>query len=166
MICVLSPQSCPALYNPWTIAWQAPLSMEFSRQEYWNRLPFPPPGDLPNLGTKLMSSASPASFNCILQLSQYHLMKRPFPIVYSCLLCQRLVDCRCVGLFLGSLFCYVDPHQLLFEYHTVLINVALSHCLKSGRLMPHALFFFFRVALAILGFLWLYIDSRIVLCCT
>ena len=34
--------------TPWTIAHQAPLSMEFSRQEYWSGLPFPSPGDLPN----------------------------------------------------------------------------------------------------------------------
>ena len=31
---------------PWTVAHQAPLSVEFSRQEYWNGLPFPPSGDL------------------------------------------------------------------------------------------------------------------------
>ena len=37
------------------------------------------------------------------QLSQHHLLKRLFPILYSCLLCQRLIDCRCVGLFLGLL---------------------------------------------------------------
>ena len=36
----------------WTVACQAPLSMEFSRQEYWSGLPCPPPGDLPNPGTK------------------------------------------------------------------------------------------------------------------
>ena len=36
--------------TPWTIARQAPLSMGFSRQEYWNELPCPPPGDLPNPG--------------------------------------------------------------------------------------------------------------------
>ena len=36
--------------TPWTIAHQAPLSMGFSRQEYWNGLPSPPPGDLPNPG--------------------------------------------------------------------------------------------------------------------
>ena len=36
--------------TPQTIAHQAPLSMEFSRQEYWNGLPCPPPGDLPNPG--------------------------------------------------------------------------------------------------------------------
>ena len=32
----------------WTVACQAPLSMGFSRQEYWSGLPFPPPGDLPD----------------------------------------------------------------------------------------------------------------------
>ena len=36
--------------TPWTVACQAPLSMEFSRQEYWSGLPFPSPGDLPNPG--------------------------------------------------------------------------------------------------------------------
>ena len=34
--------------NPWTAAYQAPLSMGFSRQEYWSGLPFPSPGDLPD----------------------------------------------------------------------------------------------------------------------
>ena len=38
------------LATPWTEARQAPLSMGFSRQEYWSGLPFPPPGDLPNPG--------------------------------------------------------------------------------------------------------------------
>ena len=36
--------------TPWTVDCQAPLSMEFYRQEHWSGLPFPPPGDLPNLG--------------------------------------------------------------------------------------------------------------------
>ena len=36
--------------TPWTIAYQAPQSMEFSRQEYWSGLPFPFPEDLPNPG--------------------------------------------------------------------------------------------------------------------
>ena len=38
---------CPAPCDPWTVARQAPLSMGFSRQEYWSGLPFPTPGDLP-----------------------------------------------------------------------------------------------------------------------
>ena len=43
-----------------TIPCQAPLSMGFSRQEYWSGLPFPPPGDLPNPETKLASLMPPA----------------------------------------------------------------------------------------------------------
>ena len=45
------------LATPWTIAHQAPLSMGFSRQEYWSGLPCPPPGDLPNPGIKPRSPA-------------------------------------------------------------------------------------------------------------
>ena len=44
--------------TPWIIAHQAPLSMGFSRQEYWSGLPFPPLGDLPDPGTE---HASPES---------------------------------------------------------------------------------------------------------
>ena len=45
--------SCVQLFGtPWTVARQAPLSMGFSRQEYWSRLPFPSSGDLPNPGIK------------------------------------------------------------------------------------------------------------------
>ena len=51
---------CPTLVTPWTIAHQAPLSMEFPRQKYWRNLPFPAPGDLPDTGIKLTSLASPA----------------------------------------------------------------------------------------------------------
>ena len=43
---------------PWTVACQALLSMEFSRQEYWSGFPFPFPGDLPDPGIKLASPVS------------------------------------------------------------------------------------------------------------
>ena len=43
--------------TPWTVAQQAPLSVEFSRQEYWSGLPCPSPGDLPNPGIKPRSPA-------------------------------------------------------------------------------------------------------------
>ena len=42
----------------WTVAHQAPLSMEFSKQEYWSGLPCPSRGDLPNAGNKLDSLVS------------------------------------------------------------------------------------------------------------
>ena len=42
----------------WTVACQPPLSMGFSRQQYWSGLPFSPPGDLPNQGVKPVFPAS------------------------------------------------------------------------------------------------------------
>ena len=43
--------------TPWTVAYQVPPSMGFSRQEYWSGLPFPSPGDLPDPGIEPRSSA-------------------------------------------------------------------------------------------------------------
>ena len=45
----------------WTVAHQAPLSVGFSRQEYWSGLPCPPPGDIPNPGMEPASLMSPTS---------------------------------------------------------------------------------------------------------
>ena len=51
------PSACSVMSNsfatPWTVAHQAPLSMGFPRQEYWNGLPFPSPEDRPDLGIEL-----------------------------------------------------------------------------------------------------------------
>ena len=47
---------------PWTVAQQAPLSMEFSRQEYWSGLPFPPSMDLPDSGIESVSPALAGGF--------------------------------------------------------------------------------------------------------
>ena len=48
--------------TPWTVPHQAPLSMGFSRQEYWSGLPCPPPGDLPDPGIKPASPAVTGGF--------------------------------------------------------------------------------------------------------
>ena len=48
--------------TPWTVALQAPLSMEYSSQEYWSELPFPPPGDLPDPEIKPVSPALAGGF--------------------------------------------------------------------------------------------------------
>ena len=48
--------------TPWTGAHQAPLSSGFPRQEYWNGLPFPFPGDLPDLGIEPVSPALAGRF--------------------------------------------------------------------------------------------------------
>ena len=60
-VCVCSvAQSCLALCGPIVYSEQAPLSMEFSQQEYRSVLPFPSPEDLPDPGIKLASPVSPA----------------------------------------------------------------------------------------------------------
>ena len=60
-MCAKSLQSCPILCYPMdTVLLQAPLSVGFSRQEYWSGLACPPPGDLPDSGIELMSLMSPA----------------------------------------------------------------------------------------------------------
>ena len=51
---------CPTLYDPMYCIPPTPLSMGFSRQEYWRGLLFPTPGDLPDSGIELTSLASPA----------------------------------------------------------------------------------------------------------
>ena len=55
-------KSYPILATPWTVAHQAPLCMEFLRQEYWNGLPFPSPGDLPRPGIELTSPVLAGGF--------------------------------------------------------------------------------------------------------
>ena len=68
--CVLSHFSCVWLFaTPWTVAHQAPLSMGFSRQEYWSGLPCSPPGDHPNPGMESKSHYA----TCVGRRVLYHL---------------------------------------------------------------------------------------------
>ena len=71
--------------TPWTVAHEAPLSMEFSRQEYWSGLPFPSPGDLPDPGIEPGSlalqedsllSESPTNIDLYLYWCTYTLIYR------------------------------------------------------------------------------------------
>ena len=57
VVCGLVAKLCPTLATPWTVACYAPLSLVFSRQEYWSALPFPPPGDLSHAGIEPRSPA-------------------------------------------------------------------------------------------------------------
>ena len=59
LCCAKSLQSCPTPCNPMDCIRQAPLSLGFSRPEYWSGLPCPPPRDLPEPGIKPRSAASP-----------------------------------------------------------------------------------------------------------
>ena len=55
-----SPSRVQLFATPWTLARQAPLSMGFSRQEYWRWLPCPPPGNLPHPGIEPTPAVAPA----------------------------------------------------------------------------------------------------------
>ena len=87
--------SCVQLFvTLWTIAYQAPLSMGFSRQRYWSGLPFPSPGDLPNPGIEpgppaLQADALPASFSsscCYKSIILPHttsLLQNVYPVIFT-----------------------------------------------------------------------------------
>ena len=93
-------------------------------------------------------------------LSQYHLPKRLsfLSIVYSCLLCQRLIDWTLQSVSLIHMSFFWCP------YHIVLITVALLYYQKSGSVLPSALLFFFRILLSILGHLWFHINVGLICC--
>ena len=59
-VCLITSVLSDSFLTLWTIAHQAPLSMGFSRQEYWSGLPIPSPGDLPNPGMEPVSPVTSA----------------------------------------------------------------------------------------------------------
>ena len=59
--------------TPWAVACQAPLSMGFPRQEYWSGLPFPFPGDFPNLGVVPASPALADGFFIVEPAGKIHI---------------------------------------------------------------------------------------------
>ena len=68
LVCNSQEVKSNSFVTPWTAAWQAPLTMGSPRQEYWSKLPFPSPGDLPDPGVE---PRSPTSLLCCRQIL-YH----------------------------------------------------------------------------------------------
>ena len=129
IVCVLS---CVRLFAaPWTVACQAPLCLEFSRQKYQSALPLPPPGNLPDPGIKPASPESPDSYkilaifpmlyNISSQLifvlnSLYLLIPYPFIAPLSSLspLVTTGLFSTCVDSFL---FCYIPWIVAFLRFH-------------------------------------------------
>ena len=89
--CMLSCLSHVRLFlTLWTVARQAPLSMRFSRQEYWSGLPCPLPGDLPDPGIKRVSLTSTCTGRQVLY--HWHHLKRPINILSKCLIIKLTKD--------------------------------------------------------------------------
>ena len=109
-VCVLTCFSRVQLFaTPWTVAHQAPLSMGFSKQEYWSGLPFPSPGDLPDPGIEPRSLMSP-----VLQADS-------LPVELSW---KRFLDSRSsqfqlshVAMFLPTVIARSSPRLLLMTCH-------------------------------------------------
>ena len=80
---VLVTQSCQILCDPWTVARQGPLSVEFSRQEYWSGLPFPTPGDLPCPQIEPGSPALQADSSPFESPGKYALRQQAATLVHS-----------------------------------------------------------------------------------
>ena len=98
-------------------------------------------------------------------LSIFHLLKSLsfllyISLVYSCLLCHKLIDHKFVCLFLSSLFCPIDLCLFMCLCHAILITVALLYSLESQSVIPPALFFFLKIALAIWGLLGFHSSFR------
>ena len=73
-------KSCPTFETSWTVAQQAPLSMDFSRQEYWSWGPLLPPGDFPDPGIKPVSPALAGELFTIEPPGKLDLMNRDIKI--------------------------------------------------------------------------------------
>ena len=134
MYVVCCAQFCPTLCDPWIVAHQAPLSMEFSRQEYWSRLPFHTPGDLHDSRIEAMSLASPAlagSFFTIVPPG--NLITKP---TLCCVVLGHLImsdSLRPHGLYPARLLCFMGILQARITgvgCHALLqgLNPGLLHC--------------------------------------
>ena len=92
--------------TPRTVAFQAPLSMRFPRQEYWSGLPYPPPRDLPNPGIKPASLVSPLHWQVVSLPAQPP--RKPY--TYVCV-------CVCTYIYVHThIHIYIFSFQILFHY--------------------------------------------------
>ena len=116
---VLSRFSRVWLFETWqTVALQTPLSMRFSRQEYWSGLPCPPPGDLPDPGIEPMSLMSPALAGGFFTTSAT--WEAPFTCFYYFM-------CKSICMYMYKV---IHIKLSLLDGITDLINMSLSKLLE------------------------------------
>ena len=123
-MCVLSHFSHVRLFvTPWTVAHQAPLSIGFSRQEYWSGWLCPPPGDLPNPEIKFSSLTSPALEDGFLTTS-HHLRSPDMDIICPYLYPYLYVSaylyllCPCPYIYIHT---YTDIEMWIYNRYRCLV---------------------------------------------
>ena len=99
--------------TPWTVAHQAPLSMEFSRQEYWSGLSCPPPGDLPNPGIEPVSLMFPAFADGLFILLVPP--GKPYPVFSNDSIHPHFPCPNPIRLYLFSKLCRPSPSTCMIE---------------------------------------------------
>ena len=134
-------------------------SQDFFKQEYWSGLPFPLPRNLPDPGIVSISLVPPALqadyfYHCPHSCDIYPIFPAPFVgcftnIWQSCLLCHRIINHKCLVYFWTLYFCPIDLYACFCASTTLFITLALQYNLKSGNMIPLALFFFLKIVLAI-----------------
>ena len=128
-VCVLHCSVMSDSLQPWTVACQAPLLVEFPRQEYWSGLPFPPPGDLPNPGLKLMPRVSPASAGRLLFTTT------AWEALHICLHKARQAFLRSGGLSITSLQLGGHGNEITNNMHNILKNMVEVECEQDTCLL-------------------------------
>ena len=112
-------RSCPTLVTPCTVVYQAPLSMGFTRQQYWSGLPFPSLGDLPNPGIKPRSPVLQADsimdeyYSCV--------------CVYACIFFIHLFTDRHLGCF--HIFASMNNDAIKMEV-CIISSISCVHYLR------------------------------------
>ena len=122
-------QSCLSLCSR-TVACQASLAMKFSRQEYWSRLPFPSPGDLPNPGIEPGSPAlqadslpaEPPRKPKNTGVGSHSLLQGIFPTQGSHL---DLLHCRQILYHLSHQESHITIKVMILKRYTIFINICL-----------------------------------------
>ena len=108
--------------TPWTIAHQAPLSMGFSKQEYWSALPCPPPGDLPNPGIKPVSRMSPALAGRFFTTSTIYVPKKTGGNCIQMLTSLVIISGGIKNTFMFSSYCVSSIFSIMIFYFYDLKN--------------------------------------------
>ena len=120
---------CPTLVTPWTSARQDPLSMGFSRNEYWGGLPFPSPGNLPGPGTEPRSPALPADSSPTELQGERSNVSYLVLVRMPCVLQAFPCEIRCVSGLMMSLSCVnVSLFSPLFSHRPT----SRENILKTG----------------------------------
>ena len=126
-------QSCPALCDPMDCSLSVPLSMEFSRQEYWSGLPFPTPGDLPDPEIKPASLASPALASKFFTTSA----------TQEAQMCVCVCVCVYIYIKYVYIYIYIYVHEtllgsLVYSQYQQTLLLSLKKCpLSTPREQPH-----------------------------